>query len=1470
MWELLTELGTELGRSLPLILGLISIALVIVLLVIAHRLARASEVASDTLEDDASRLESAREEGEVAVVDLRSSSAIGPLRRSFEKVGRLLRRLLPGPRPRYQTPWFLSLGAAGAGKTTLLGQTRLVLPMGEPDASAGTAPPGVNWWLFDRAVVLDVDGDLVLQGTGTGSDQPTWRGLLHLLRQRRGRRPSDGVLLSIPATELLGFQAADPEAQEALAARASVLRRKLWRAQERLGMQLPVYLLVTKCDLVPGFHDFTGFLGADERRQIFGWSSPDPPETPYNAGWVDTAWRSVEVALARFQLRTAGAAPEELPGSRDLVAFPAALETLKEPLRIYMNQIFSAGAASEPFPFRGLFFCGGNGIGVDAGESPHRLPAAGGWDELPLGGLPGDAHRRVDFVADLVGGKMLYEWNLAQPTASARRSGHRRVWALQAALVAGLLLGPLALWSGVRLSGIRADTLDQELLSPLLGTLRPGEASPGEAPPGEASPGEASPDELTSEQLAERAVLALDAAAQVTDYHLQTALLPWGGRADRELRRAMIAVYRDAVFPAARRSLDRQIGELEKPISAGTPPAKIWNVGSTPEFQQLQRRTARLTELERDVARFNCFTPAPCTVAGSKVEIFRALVGSLFGKDLRYPSRSARSFYAELFEEVRVAPYSAADRRPALQRRVLVTSDAMYRRLFDDNVLTRDLGVLGPRINRLADRAPAAEEVPGAYRRLLDTVDDTRDDLARPELAWAGSGELDLGDDFDDWLKAVIGSDLLGRSTASEIRRRGEAGFGTFRRNLAAASSAVGPLLASMDGAVELQLSPPVLGLEGNLRKLLAQSFMKPAEHLEITVEPPAGTALYWRPQPLAEAVAMADEHRSFTADVLPAFGALRQTTGTAAQRNLESRLLDQVSRAQDFRDAPNLFTTALRRSDLAAQVANLQSVTGDLDTLLATFEAPPPAALAGDCAGYCTSRASTGWCLFSAILESQQRNLIEGADELLTAEALYTPREGDFAWWDGTGNLALQAFGVATKDDLGTYLAGQESRVQTLAQQYASPVLTGLQTKDCWGFSAQPEIRRFKVILSDLSAVKNQTPNNAVMQLEDFVTATMPTVTLDNCLTAVTPGTACFAATTPVDLQQQPPCDYFLARRGSLATGIAARCREITAAAAREGWAAISRSFANRLEGKYPFTAELSHPLEQEATPADVENFFRVFDRHRGVVEGFLAVAGGDEAGGESASSAVWAPEGVRAMERFMTRMTAVREFFAPFLAARAEKPAAVPVFDLQVQFRVNQAHEVGGNQIFGWDFAVDGQEIAPGDVDPPGRWSFGEPVKLALTWAANAPSVPLSPKQANARRVGETVIYEYENGWSLISLLGEHEAPPGDFTEFVDTDPETLVFEIPTRERPTTSPTAPPPAVARPVDSAVDDGVVPRSKSKPASPPPPPSATAPADSTTKVFLRLTLMTPDGSKTELAFPTFPTAVPPFAEQTSP
>lgn len=1486
------ELLADLVRSLPFTLGVMAVILLVVLFEVGRRLALASELARHSL-DDASRLEEAAENGEVAVVDLRTATATAPLRHSFQQVVRLLRQMLPGDRPRYQTPWFLSLGPTGAGKTTVLGHSHLVLPLGEPDSSTGTAPPGTSWWLFDRAVALDVSGDMVLAAQGTHSDQAAWRGLLGLLRRHRARRPADGVLLTLPASDLVGFEPQDPEAQRAIAERASVLRRKLVRAQQQLGMRLPVYVLVTKCDLVPGFERFVELLSADERRQIFGWSNPDPPESAYSGGAVDTAFASVDTALARFQLRAFGRRGETSgetgadsgAGGRAFVAFPAALAGLKEPLRITLNQIFSDSALAEPFPFRGLYFSGGTGFGDPDADSPHHLETAGGWAEPASGGLPSNAHRQVSFLADLFDGKLLYEWNLARPTAAAAKAASRRALAFRTLLLAGLVLGPVALWGGVRMSSTRAATLDQDLLTPLLDTS----TRQGPAP--------------STRQLAEQAGLALDAAGKVPNYRLQTSLLPWGGRADRNLARAMTGVYEETVFPSTRRSIDRQLDQLAGPAVGAPEAGTILGVETTPEMKTLRARTDRVAELELDVDRYNCFSSSPCvTGVASPLDRFDRMISSVYRTDLRFPTREARSFYGDLLPQVRVAPYADEVHRTPLQQRTLKLSDAMFDRLFEDNVVSLDLTDLASQIERLTGHAPATDEVRDAYSRLLATIQRTRDDLARPEMAWIGAEKLELGDGFRAWLDDVRASRLLGPEVAIEILRRGAGdprrrplvGFAAFQDRMARYAeddvTAIGPLLAATDGRIELSLSPQMQALEGALEGLLGEGFMAEDSGYAVRLEPPYGTALFWDPRYLDEATALYASFQSFTEEGLAGFEALRQVTGRAARESLEPLLLDRIARAQDFRELPDLFTKALRESHIVEQVANLQSVSASLNNLLQAFEAPPAAALAGDCAGFCTSRSATGWCQLAAILEIQQRDLMEQIDELLAAKALYTPRDGDFSWWQGTGDLALEAFGVATADDLSTYLASQQRQVKNLAEQYASPVLTGIETQDCWGYSAQPEIRRFKVILSDLADVESKTPNNAVALLEELVTTTLPQVTGDNCRTEVTARRTCFASATPVDLKETPPCDYFLDARLGLERGVHARCDELTVASARKAWGEITRSFNDRLSGKFPFTDEPAQPLQQEATDDDVVNFFRVFDRHHAVIDSFLDIAA--ERAGESPPP--WDPKAVAAVRGFMDQVAScnesqraknvksaeendaagpidpcplgsenqgLRAFFGPFLADRAKSPAAVPTFDLQVQFRVNRGNEYRANQIFDWRFQVDQTEIQPGEVDPPGRWTYGQPVSLALTWAAHAPTEPLRPAGSNVRVENRTVTYEWQKAWALVSLIKEHAAPPKDFTNFVDDDPVTLVFEIPTA-------TVPVPSVAekKELEKETRGGwrFWKRQTREPTVEPPPPGDRRTAEYTTKAFVRITLTTPDDAKAELPFPTFPTSVPAF------
>ena len=210
------------------------------------------------------------------------------LRASFSRAVRLLRNYVTGRDYRYRVPWFLMTSEAESGKTTLLNGIGTNL---SAEASAQDDQQ-VNWFFFNEGVVIDVAGDFVLRNDGTANHRG-WNTISRLLVRHRPRRPLDGIVLTIPCTDLCGPDVLNNERRFKLEQKAICLYKKLWQSQRILGMRLPVYLLVTKCDEVPGFTSFCAQLPEKLQTQMFGWSNPDPLDAPFRPDLIEQHLDSV-------------------------------------------------------------------------------------------------------------------------------------------------------------------------------------------------------------------------------------------------------------------------------------------------------------------------------------------------------------------------------------------------------------------------------------------------------------------------------------------------------------------------------------------------------------------------------------------------------------------------------------------------------------------------------------------------------------------------------------------------------------------------------------------------------------------------------------------------------------------------------------------------------------------------------------------------------------------------------------------------------------------------------------------------------------------------------------------------------------------------------------------------------------------------------------------------------------------------
>jgi len=161
-------------------------------------------------------------------------------------------------------PWYIIIGPPGAGKTTALRSSGLQFPYakgGKVKGVGGTR--NCDWWLTNEAIILDTAGRWSTQD----DDHEEWLAFLDLLRKTRPKKPVNGILLAVSLLDLEG-------GEEEMSALAKALRDRLDEVTGRLDMVVPVYLLVTKTDLVPGFVEMFGDLRDKERGQIWGVSLP--------------------------------------------------------------------------------------------------------------------------------------------------------------------------------------------------------------------------------------------------------------------------------------------------------------------------------------------------------------------------------------------------------------------------------------------------------------------------------------------------------------------------------------------------------------------------------------------------------------------------------------------------------------------------------------------------------------------------------------------------------------------------------------------------------------------------------------------------------------------------------------------------------------------------------------------------------------------------------------------------------------------------------------------------------------------------------------------------------------------------------------------------------------------------------------------------------------------------------------------
>lgn len=177
-------------------------------------------------------------------------------------------------------PWYLLIGPAGAGKTTLLANADcnyvLQRQFANTDLHAIEASHQCDWWVTREACLIDVPGRYlkpISYKRDLQRESHIWRFFLRLIRNYRGKRGISGIIITLPAADIIK--------QNDVQAYHGILRELFQRVhaiQAFFPEPIPCQLVLTKCDLLPGFKEFFAESSQDELTQAWGIHLPTPKQ----------------------------------------------------------------------------------------------------------------------------------------------------------------------------------------------------------------------------------------------------------------------------------------------------------------------------------------------------------------------------------------------------------------------------------------------------------------------------------------------------------------------------------------------------------------------------------------------------------------------------------------------------------------------------------------------------------------------------------------------------------------------------------------------------------------------------------------------------------------------------------------------------------------------------------------------------------------------------------------------------------------------------------------------------------------------------------------------------------------------------------------------------------------------------------------------------------------------------------------
>lgn len=1229
-----------------------------------------------------------------------------------------------GVRSPYTLPWVLLLGDRGTGKTSFARAASLPRLLAEMDTPAGE---DATLHCFESGVLIDAAARAAMTPDGRPAANDAWRRLMRAVQWYRPQRGLDGVILAISARDLMGAHALGTEM---LAIKGDAFQTQLWDLQRRVGLRLPIYIVVTQCDHIPGFAAFWQAAPAGGTGTMLGWAAPRATDRPFDPADVDQAMADVSGALWNHYVDAAAGldAPQDADG---MFRFPGEFPALATPLKTFLARALRAAAFQETHFLRGIWFTGA-AEALDTADilaAPLSAPAPAPSNALTarpslsaaLAGTAGQAAiastaPRLLFVTDLLAEKIFAETGLAQPARTGLMARTRTSLLAQSALVGTTLV--LAIGLFIADQWLRRTVAQVE---PPLALIR---------------------DEMANSDAGFRSAAAHRLLTDFEGIGRSWLIFPfipssWDGDTDAAVSRMFGDGLDHLVLKAMRTELERRYTLLrDVPPIASLSESNNHHLAGAPDVESMAAYLHKVEALDRLAGEY-------ATANKGSVEKLANLSNNLFGTKLDGNFAHNSGLYLRGLHQVHIPPLSP-DHARQIKSALGVMVSGLTRRIGPE-------GEIADRVQRLADavadiRQPRKGlDLGQRMQDLAASLVDVRRMLDDPGLLWLASDDITTSPALSD-LMALMMSPSVGPDVRSQFANDVRAAHkALLQRLLEFPDGDGGSILVRTGTGSGLRLNDRLHALSEHFQPALNRPFMREHPRVSLAMPPAAGSGqvMSWDPLALDEVLKTYRGYEEFRTSDLPRIPAdFQSAVERMGRQRLEDSLRANLVAAQRIERSTERFQD-FGEAALTGEIGDLRQVSEQLVSILSVLA---------------QNRLDTLHDELRRVIRAHAGGLLSELDELTAMESFYEPVDG-FANWDGRGNPAEAGFYTADDIAMAQYLDNTRGRLEHLWNDLAAP-LVDLIGRDELGSGWQDSATLFywQSIGQGLQRYHAKSPGNSLMALEGLLRTDLPKVTLDDCETKLAGGSSSGSG------------EFFQQRLITVREGLLDRCRTLLGEAVDTDYAALADGFNRTLAGHYPFVTG-SDTLDAdlpEADPDDVVRFLREFavtgDRLRKVMQGRAARE-------RQAQPAL----------HFLEQMDQVSAFLAPIAGGVDGQVAGPAAYQVGAEFRVNRPREVEANQIIEWALRIGVQEIHAGEETASINWRPGDPVTLRLRWARDGSVLP-QPAGEQPYVDGLTATFTYDGRWALLRLLQAHRASFQDFGQGGDRQPHTLRFDIPT----------------------------------------------------------------------------------------